>query len=298
MNCLTTEQFHEYFRISDNTCILSPQIAMIAKLCDHSNFEYHSRNALDFDSKYDTVLIDIMEGETFPNSKANHEFAWLKYSISCLNDGGILYAKMPDYLCVKLSQLKNINVTHITLSDNIAFVRIIQNTSYSLTEVKYSDKMIKLNIHEDILMQKYNEQHANFLNEKKEIDSTRFIQFHHWTNGDKNTVAEMYDKYLKNYDSSKVLFIADGGAWRDPYLLKENPHGKSGCRAVVMNSHEEVLKVKKYLCSHQVKDFIQNITFGRTYSLRAGIKRILCNPENITHDLSSVSSDRSTETGS
>jgi len=287
MSRLTTEQFQQYFQISGNTAIASPNVAMIAKLSGHSNFDYLSRDFLDANKKYDTVLVDILEGEVFPKSRANHELAWLKYGISLLNESGVLQVKMPDYLCVKLSQLKNINVTHITLSENTAIVRIVHDTSYSLTEVNYSNKMVKMNIRKDILMQKYNEHHANFLNGKKEIETDRFIQFHHMNNGDKNTVKEMYDKYLCGHDSSKVLFISDGGYWRDPYLLQENPNGRSGCRAVVMNSSEDVQKVKNYLCSQEVKDFIQNITFGRTYSLKASIKRVLCNPENISHEYSS-----------
>jgi hypothetical protein len=287
MSRLTTEQFQQYFQISGNTAIVSPNVAMIAKLSGDSNFEYLSKKLLDTDTKYDTVLIDIIEGETFPKSRANHELAWLKYSISLLHEGGTLQVKMPDYLCVKLAQLKTINVTHITLFENTAIVRIINDTNYSLTEVQYPDKMVRMNIREGILMQEYNEQHANFLNGKKEIETDRFIQFHHMNNGDKNTVKEMYDKYLSGYDSSKVLFISDGGYWRNPYLLEENPNGKSGCRAVVMNSSEDVQKVKNYLCSQEVKNFIENITFGRTYSLKASIKRVLCNPENISHEYSS-----------
>lgn len=282
MELLTTEQFKEHFKIEENCLILSPNVAMIADLCGHTNFSYGSANHLPgLDIKYDSVLIDIQEDVPFPRSKANHEFAWLKHSFLYLKDNGILYAKIPSYLCIRLSEMTYLNPEQIVIENDSAFIRVVKNKNYSLTEVKYSDRIVKMNIRKDTLMQEYNENHLNFLKGKEEIDSSRFIQFHHLNNGNKNTVTEMYDKYLKGQDSSKVLFITDGGHWRDPYLLEENPDGRSGCRAVVMDTHEDVLKVKNHLCSREVKDFIQNITFGKTYSLKASIKRILCNPNNI-----------------
>jgi hypothetical protein len=282
MKLLTTEQFKTHFKIQNNSLILSPHVAMIADLCGYSNFSYGSSNNLpELDIKYDSVLIDIEDGKSFPKSKVNHEFAWLKHSLLYLKENGVLYAKVPSHLCVKLSEITNINVKKIFIEKDASFLEIVKNKNYSTTKVVYSNKIVKMNIRTDVIMQNYDENHLSFLNGKKEINPNKFIQFHHLNNGDKNTIAEMYSKYLKDQDNSKVLFISDGGHWRDPHFLEENPDGKSGCRAVVMDSHEDALRVKSYLCSKEVKDFINNITFGKTYSLKASIKRILCNPENL-----------------
>jgi hypothetical protein len=151
MTALTTEQFKDYFQIKGNTVILSPQVAMIASLCGHTDFDYQlpSKDTTDTSfSQYDTVLIDVLDKDKFPGFYGGvlHSFRFLTYALNFLGGSGTLIGKFPSPLLNKAISFPHSrhldskgHTEEIHIFEDYFFVKIVKNASNNKTKVFYEN---------------------------------------------------------------------------------------------------------------------------------------------------------------
>lgn len=273
---LTPELFQQNFEIDNDTLIVSPAAAACADKLGY-DFTYNRQS----DEQYQTVIADVVEGERFFDAKQSHAYRWFKLALNCVKDGGKLFAKIPSYLCMKLRNHKGFNVKTVTILDDTTFVSLVKEDEYNGTVVKYPNKEIIVNIYEQYILSSYDEKHLNILNGEP-ISSDKVVQLHHNFEGKTaGTLIDSYNHKIPHIDHHNVLIITDGGPWRSPWKLEENPNTQTGGRAIILSDPDEVELVRSHLMTHSVNNLINNVTFNKTESLPIHIKRILSNPANI-----------------
>ena len=160
-----------------------------------------------------------------------------------------------------------------------SFVVFVIRTTYQL--ITYSNKTITQNIIETPILSYYDEDHLNIL-KGQPISDDKVVQLRHNFKGKTaGTLIDSYNHNMSHIDHNNVLMITDGGPWRSPWKLDENPETQTGGRAIILSDPDEVEIVRSYLKTPTVVNFIKNVTFNKTYGLPIHIKRILSNPVNI-----------------
>jgi hypothetical protein len=279
MSYLTTEQFQEHFEITDNTLIVSPQIAMIAKFCGHSNFDYKTPKP---DKLYDTVLLDIQEKDKFPGFYGGvlHSFRFLSHYLNFLNDDGNLIGKFPSLLLNK-----SINFPHsrhlnskfhtkaIHIFEDHFFIRIVKNTSNVKRKVFYENgNEVEVQVQYPILHH-YNQEYYEYL---RSVDLSASCE-RTTIDGKGPNVAEQLKIRSRRTDFDKVLFVPSNGNRAKAFTFDEVKDKNSGGDAFFAESVEQRDQFIKILQNPKVIDLIKEMCYNKYTSMKLEHKKYIFN---------------------
>lgn len=276
---ISRDNFDKHFapQIKGEVMVLeSPNLAF---MMDMSGQEYST----DKSKKYDTVIVDAGDYIPCPGAKIKHEKRWLDMAIQRTNKTGRVIVRVGGKGCQYLPDFaKVMNTTNVVMDGQNAIISM-ERGEYKSTKITYGDVTITQDITTTPILSYYNESHINIL-KGKALPETSIVQLAHNFKGRTDnylTIKDVYKLRMTNIDPKNVLIISDGGPWNHPHTLEEKPDSLTGGRAVIMESPEDVEKVRDYLMSRDVIDFIRNVTFNRTHGLTMQLKRVICNPNNI-----------------
>ena len=279
MSYLTTEQFQEHFEITGNTLIVSPQIAMIAKFCGHSNFDYKTPKP---DKLYDTVLLDIQEKDKFPGFSGGmlHSFRFLSHALNFLSNDGTLIGKFPSLLLNKAMNFphsKHLNskchTEAIHIFEDHFFITIVKNTSNMKTKVFYEgENEVEVGIQYPILHH-YNQEYYEYL---RSVDlSASCVRT--TIDGKGDNVAEQLKIRSKRTDFDKVLFVPSNGNKAKAFTFDEVKHKNSGGDAFFAESIEQRDQFIKILQNPKVIDLIKEMCYNKYTSMKLEHKKYILN---------------------
>jgi hypothetical protein len=210
VNYLTTEQFKDHFKFDGETAIISPNVAMIASFIGE-DFDacFEPYNAI-LDSsnhqKYDTVLIDIIEDQKYPHSKAKHEFNWLINSLIFAKRGGSVVAKLPHKILSQISQIKDVTIETATVYDDCAIVKFLKSEDHNSTTVYYSDGVVKIDSRKVPILSQNNSQYYSYFQSVSNQDSFDYISL---TAGGKKNCRQQFDDRV-DWNPSRVICVSTG----------------------------------------------------------------------------------------
>jgi len=279
MTIINRKQFEQYYlphvKRSDNTLVWkSPHLSYMVKQHGFTCDKFPN-------GKYDLVVVDAPDYVDCPGVKTKHEKKWIDSAIVWVKDGGEFILRLGGKSCQYLSGYSYLNIKEIVMDGQNAIIRGVRDKNYISTQITYSNKTITQNIIETPILSYYDEDHLNIL-KGQPISTDKVVQLvHQFSGGKKNRLIDEYQEKMSDIDHKNVLIISDGGPWRSPWKLMEEPESLRGGRAIVLDSPEEVESVRSYLKSSIVTNFIKNVTFNKTYGLPIHIKKILSNPSNI-----------------
>ena len=231
--------------------------------------------------KYDLVIVDAPDYVDCPGAKSKHEKKWIDSAIVWVKDGGEFILRLGGKSCQYLSGYSYLNIKEIVMDGQNTIIRGVRDKNYTSTDITYSDKTITQDIFETPILSYYDEDHLNIL-KGQPISDEKVVQLRHNFKGQNGgTLIESYNHNMSHIDHNNVLMITDGGPWRSPWKLEENPDTQTGCRAIILDSPEQVEIVRSYLKSPVIVNFIKNVTFSKTHGLPIHTKKILSNPDNI-----------------
>lgn len=210
MNYLTSEQFKNHFKFDGETVILSPNVAMIASLVGHdfdTNFEPYNA-ILDSSNhhKYDTVLIDIIEDQKYPQSKAKHEFQWLISSLVFAKKGGSVIAKIPLKICSQVSNIKDVAIETAHVYEDCTIVKFVKANSDASTVVSYNNGVIQINTKKVPILTQNNKEYYSYFQSVSDEDSFDYISL---TAGGKKTCREQFNDRV-SWNPDRVVCISTG----------------------------------------------------------------------------------------
>lgn len=210
MNYLTSEQFKNHFKFEGETVILSPNVAMIASLVGHefdTNFEpYNAILDSSNHQKYDTVLIDIIEDQKYPQSKAKHEFHWLISSLVFAKKGGSVIAKIPLKICSHISNIKEVMIETAHVYDDCTIVKFVKQNSDTNTVVSYNNGVVQINSKKVPILTQNNNEYYSYFQSVSDEDSFDYISL---TAGGKKTCREQFDARV-SWNPDRVVCISTG----------------------------------------------------------------------------------------
>ena len=231
--------------------------------------------------KYDLVVVDAPDYVDCPGVKSKHEKKWIDSAIVWVKDGGQFILRLGGKSCQYLSSYSYLNIKEIVMDGQNTIIRGVYDKNYTSTQITYPDKTIDQNIFETPILSYYDEDHLNIL-KGQPISDEQVVQLrHNFTGKNGGTLIDSYQHSMSHIDHNNVLMITDGGPWRTPWKLEENPNIQTGGRAIILSSPEEVEQVRSYLKTPVVMNFIRNVTFDKTHGLPVSIKKILTNPLNL-----------------
>lgn len=285
MTALTTEQFKSHFQIKGNTVILSPQVAMIASFCGHTDFDYQlpSKDTTDISSaQYDTVLIDVLDKDKFPGFSGGmlHSFRFLTYALNFLGNDGTLIGKFPSLLLNKA-----INFPHSTylnseyhteaihIFEDHFFVKVVKNTSNKKRKVFYENGNETEVVINRPILHHYNQEYYDYL---CSVDlSTSCARTTIDGKGDK--VAEQLAIRSKRTDFDKVLFVPSNGNKAKAYTFDEVKDKNSGGDAFFAGSVQQRDQFIKILQNPKVIDLIKEMCYNNYTSMKLDHKKYIFN---------------------
>lgn len=210
MNYLTSEQFKDHFKFDGETVILSPNVAMIASLIGYEfdvNFEPY--NAI-LDSskhhKYDTVLIDIIEDQKYPQSKAKHEFHWLISSLVIAKMGGSVIAKIPLKICSQVSNIKDVAIETAHVYEDCTIVKFVKANFEANTIVSYNNGIMQINTKKVPILTQNNKEYYTYFQAVSDKDSFDYISL--TAGGKKNCRQQFYDRV--DWNPNRVICVSTG----------------------------------------------------------------------------------------
>lgn len=285
MTALTTEQFQSYFQIKGSTVILSPQVAMIASLSGHNDFDYQppskESNTTSF-LNYDTVLIDVLDKDKFPGFTGGmlHSFRFLTYALNFLGDKGTLIGKFPSLLLNKAinfphSSHKNSkgHTESIHIFDDFFFVKIVKNTTNKKTKVFYENGSEVEVQTEYPILHHYNQEYYDYLHSVDlETSCARTT-----IDGKGDKVAEQLAIRSKRTDFDKVLFVPSNGNKPKAYTFGEVKDKNSGGDAFFAESVEQRDQFIKILQNPKVVDLIKEMCYNNYTSMKLEHKKYIFN---------------------
>ena len=210
MNYLTTEQFKDHFKFDGETAIISPNVAMIASFVG-GEFDtcFEPYNAI-LDSsnhqKYDTVLIDIIEDQKYPYSKAKHEFNWLINSLIFAKRGGSVVAKLPHKILSQISQIKGVVIETATVYDDCAIVKFLKSEDHNPTAVHYSNGVVKIDSKKVPILSQNKEEYYSYFQSVSDQDSFDYISL---TAGGKKNCRQQFDDRV-DWNPNRVICVSTG----------------------------------------------------------------------------------------
>jgi hypothetical protein len=285
MTALTTEQFKSHFQIKGNTVILSPQVAMIASFCGHTDFDYQlpSKDTTDTSfSQYDTVLIDVLDKDKFPGFYGGvlHSFRFLTYALNFLGGSGTLIGKFPSPLLNKAISFPHSrhldskgHTEEIHIFEDHFFVKIVKNASSNKTKVFYENgNEVEVQTKYPILHH-YNQEYYDYL---RSVDlSTSCPRTTIDGKGDK--VAEQLAIRSKRTDFEKVLFVPSNGNKAKAFTFDEVKDKNSGGDAFFAESVEQRDQFIQILQNPKVIDLIKEMCYNNYTSMKLDHKKYIFN---------------------
>jgi hypothetical protein len=279
MSHITTEQFQKYFQLTDNTLIVSPQIAMIAKFCGHSNFDYKIPKE---DHTYDTVLLDVLEDDKFPGFSGGmlHSFRFLSHALNFLSNDGTLIGKFPSLLLNKAINFPH--STHVNskchteaihIFEDHFFLKVVKNTSNKKTKVFYEGgNEVEVATNNPILHH-YNQEYYEYL--ESVILSASCART--TIDGKGANVAEQLKNRSRRTDFEKVLFVPSNGNRAKAFTFDEVKDKNSGGDAFFAESVEQRDQFIKILQNPKVIDLIKEICYNKYTSMKLEHKKYIFN---------------------
>jgi hypothetical protein len=279
MSHITTEQFQKYFQLTDNTLIVSPQIAMIAKFCGHSNFDYKIPKK---DHTYDTVLLDVLEDDKFPGFSGGmlHSFRFLSHALNFLSNDGTLIGKFPSLLLNKAINFPH--STHVNskchteaihIFEDHFFLKVVKNTSNKKTKVFYENgNEVEVEVQYPILHH-YNQEYYDYL---RSVDLSASCA-RTTIDGKGDTVAEQLKIRSRRTDFDKVLFVPSNGNRAKAFTFDEVKDKNSGGDAFFAESVEQRDQFIKILQNTKVIDLIKEMCYNKYTSMKLEHKKYIFN---------------------
>jgi hypothetical protein len=279
MSHITTEQFQKYFQLTDNTLIVSPQIAMIAKFCGHSNFDYKIPKE---DHTYDTVLLDVLEDDKFPGFSGGmlHSFRFLSHALNFLSNDGTLIGKFPSLLLNKAINFPH--STHVNskchtevihIFEDHFFLKVVKNTSNKKTKVFYEGgNEVEVAVNNPILHH-YNQEYYEYL--ESVILSASCART--TIDGKGANVAEQLKNRSRRTDFEKVLFVPSNGNRAKAFTFDEVKDKNSGGDAFFAESVEQRDQFIKILQNRKVIDLIKEMCYNKYTSMKLEHKKYIFN---------------------
>jgi hypothetical protein len=279
MSHITTEQFQKYFQLTDNTLIVSPQIAMIAKFCGHSNFDYKIPKE---DHTYDTVLLDVLEDDKFPGFSGGmlHSFRFLSHALNFLSNDGTLIGKFPSLLLNKA-----INFPHSThanskchteaihIFEDHFFLKVVKNTSNKKTKVFYEGGHEVEVATNNPILHHYNQEYYEYL--ESVILSASCART--TIDGKGANVAEQLKNRSRRTDFDNVLFVPSNGNRAKAFTFDEVKDKNSGGDAFFAESVEQRDQFIKILQNRKVIDLIKEMCYNKYTSMKLEHKKYIFN---------------------
>jgi hypothetical protein len=279
MSHITTEQFQKYFQLTDNTLIVSPQIAMIAKFCGHSNFDYKIPKE---DHTYDTVLLDVLEDDKFPGFSGGmlHSFRFLSHALNFLSNDGTLIGKFPSLLLNKAINFPH--STHVNskchteaihIFEDHFFLKVVKNTSNKKTKVFYEGgNEVEVAVNNPILHH-YNQEYYEYL--ESVILSASCART--TIDGKGANVAEQLKNRSRRTDFDNVLFVPSNGNRAKAFTFDEVKDKNSGGDAFFAESVEQRDQFIKILQNRKVIDLIKEMCYNKYTSMKLEHKKYIFN---------------------
>ena len=279
MSHITTEQFQKYFQLTDNTLIVSPQIAMIAKFCGHSNFDYKIPKE---DHTYDTVLLDVLEDDKFPGFSGGmlHSFRFLSHALNFLSNDGTLIGKFPSLLLNKAINFPH--STHVNskchteaihIFEDHFFLKVVKNTSNKKTKVFYEGgNEVEVAVNNPILHH-YNQEYYEYL--ESVILSASCART--TIDGKGANVAEQLKNRSRRTDFDNVLFVPSNGNRAKAFTFDEVKDKNSGGDAFFAESVEQRDQFIKILQNPKVIDLIKEMCYNKYTSMKLEHKKYIFN---------------------
>ena len=294
MNYLTSEQFKNHFKFEGETIILSPNVAMIASFIGGEfNTCFEPYNAI-LDSsnhqKYDTVLIDIIEDQKYPHSKAKHEFNWLINSLIFAKKSGSVVAKIPHKILSQISQIKDVAIETATVYDDCAIVKFLKSEDYNSTTVYYSDGVVKIDSKKVPILSQNNSQYYSYFQSVSNQDSFDCISL---TAGGKKTCREQFNDRWPDCDPDRVVCISTGADNRkisnrlNFYSFDEIADINRAVDCYYVPEHIDFQSFVNTLSSKKFLSFLSSVcynnyqTFNKVFKKKVFNKKIIefCNEE-------------------
>ena len=239
--------------------------------------------------KYDTVLIDIIENQKYPQYKAKHEVNWLINSFIFAKKGGSVVAKLPHKILSQISQIKNISIETVTIYEDCAIVKFLKSKDHNSTVVNYGNSVVQIDSKKVPILSQNNEEYYSYFQSVSDQDSFNYISL---TAGGKKTCREQFNGRVDwNIDqvvcvstgadnrkiSNRLKFysfseIADMNRAVDCYHIPDN---------ISFETFVNILNSKKFLSFLSSVCYDNYQTFNKNFKKKVFNKKILefCNEE-------------------
>lgn len=264
MKAITTEQFKEHFSIQDHTIILSPQIAMIAGLGGHDNFDYQSTKIItEPTQKYDTVLIDVLEDDIFPGASSGHTLKWFNYALKFLNSKGTLIGKFPSYIMTSLSSDK-FQVNQVNLENDICFLKVTHKTQNKLTKLIYSTgEILEIDLKKHASLSFYDESAYQYI---KSIEHKYSVENITFSGHDVSKKLEDTKENAKDQNKFGLIIFNNIPSLRVEKL--EQTKVTSGSNCYLFDSQEERDSYYNILYHPKVIALAKNLAYNKTMKIK------------------------------
>lgn len=207
MNYLTTEQFKDHFGIGGETVIISPNVAMIASFIgEQFDTCFEPYNVTSNHQKYDSVLVDIIEDQKYPQSKAKHEFNWLISSLTFAKNGGSVIAKLPHKILSQISQIKDVSIETATVYDDCAIVKFLKSKDNNFTVVHYENGVVEIDSTKVPILSQNNKEYYSYFQSVSDNDSFNCISL---TAGGKKNCRQQFNDRV-DWNPNRVICISTG----------------------------------------------------------------------------------------
>jgi len=290
VNYLTTEQFKTHFKFEGETVIISPNVAMIASFIgEEFDTCFEPYNATSNHQKYDTVLIDIIEDQKYPHSKAKHEFNWLINSLLFAKKGGSVVAKIPHKILSQISQIKDTAIETATVYSDYAIVKFLKSNDHNSTVVHYGNSVVQIDSKKVPILSQNKEEYYSYFQSMSDQDSFDYISL---TAGGKKNCRQQFNDRV-NWNPNRVICVSTGADNRridnglkfytfdqiadinravDCFYVPED---------VDFESFVNTLDSKKFLCFLSSVCYNNYQTFNKVFKKKVFNKKIIefCNEE-------------------
>lgn len=268
------EQFEEYFSGKEGTIFGCPHLKMTCNALKLTNDYVSVKEAHDTKNKYQSLLIDIHNGKTFPNIQVGGEYQWFKKSLTSLEPNGTLYGRIPTYLIAKLcDRFKDLYVKQIKILGDYCLVDIINKQSAAKTVVKYPEKIIEIDIHNQVILDHYNEEFYTYLNS---VDLSKSCE-RTTIDGKGAVLEEQLKKRSNRTDFEKVIFLSSATPNIKWNTFEEVKDKNVGGDAFFAKSVEERDKYIEVFSNQKVHKLMMSMCFKKYVRMKLDHKKYILN---------------------
>jgi len=268
------EQFEEYFSDKKGTIFGCPHLKMICNALNLTNDYVSTQEAFDTKNIYKSLLIDIQNGKTFPNIKVGGEYQWFKKALTSLEPNGTLYGRIPTYLIPKLcDRFKHLYVKQIKILGEYCLIDVVNKESKAKTVVKYPEKLIEIDIHNQVILDHYNEEFYNYLDS---VDLSKSCE-RTTIDGKGATLKEQLKNRSNRTDFEKIVFLSSATPTVKYNTFDEVKDKNVGGDAFFTNSVEERDKYIEVLSDKKVRQLMMSMCFGKYVRMKLDHKKYILN---------------------